>query len=103
MPSIPPLLPGFVLPLAAPVAGFFAGGSAASLRWHFANAKGRRNLLRLWRLQELLKVAVLGEDIGESLLDNIIGTGMDEGGILIDLRCGRISQPNRGADCVGFG
>src|ERR1700730_2362500 len=62
-----------------------------------ANAQRRCDLLRLWRLQEVLKVAIFGEDIGESLLDNIIGTSMDEGGILIDLSSGRVSEPDRSA------
>src|SRR5580658_4808657 len=70
--------------------------------WHLANAKGRRNLLRLWRLQELLKVTILGEDIAKRLLHDIIGAGMDVSGVLIDLRCSRVRQPNRGADLFGL-
>jgi hypothetical protein len=35
-----------------------------------------------------LEVSVFAEDIGESLLDYIVSTSPDEGGVLIDLGCG---------------
>ena len=43
-------------------------------------------------LEEVLKVAVFAEDISEGLLDDIIGASADEGGVLIDLGCGCVSQ-----------
>ena len=45
---------------------------------YLADAKRGRHLLRFRGLQELLEVAVFGEDIGERLLDDIVGTSVDE-------------------------
>jgi hypothetical protein len=42
----------------------------------------------LWRLQEVLEVAILREDISKRLFHDIIGGCFDESGVLIDLRSG---------------
>src|ERR1700739_252926 len=70
-------------------------------RWS-ANSQRGGDFLCFGRLQELLKVAVFREDIGERLLHHFIGGSVDEGGILIDLCSGRIGQPNRGAEVTGW-
>ena len=69
---------------------------------HFADAKGGRDLSGRRSLEEVLEVTVLAEDIGESLLDDIIGAGADERCILIDLSCGRMGQPDRCTDLTGL-
>src|SRR5271156_5503593 len=56
----------------------------------FANAKGGHDLFRLRSLQELLKLAVFGEDIGECLFDYIVGAGPNKGRVLIDQGSSRI-------------
>jgi hypothetical protein len=69
---------------------------------YFADAKRSRNLTGFRRFEEVLEVAIFAEDIRERLFNNIIGASADEGGILIDLRCGRISESNGGADLTGL-
>src|ERR1039458_1820645 len=59
-----------------------------------------RNLLGLWRLQKVLKVAVLREDIVERLVHHIVGGRVDEGSVLIDLLGGGFIQSNQGIDVV---
>ena len=53
------------------------------------------NLLGLWRLQKVLKVAVFREDIVERLVHHIVGGCVDESGVLIDLLGGGLVQPNQ--------
>ncbi len=66
--------------------------------WAFTDAQRGRDLLGLWRLQKVLKVAVLREHIVERFVHDIIGGCVDESGILIDLLSGRFVQANRSAD-----
>src|ERR1017187_9005331 len=68
------------------------------LIWAFTDAQRRGDLLGLWRLQKVLKVAVLREDIVERLVHHIVGGCVDEGGVLIDLLGGGLVQPNRSTD-----
>jgi hypothetical protein len=49
-----------------------------------------------------LEVAVFAEDVGESLLDHIVGASADEGGVLIDLSSGCVREANGGADLTGL-
>jgi hypothetical protein len=49
-----------------------------------------------------LEVAILAEDIGESLFDDIIGASANEGGVLTDLRCGCVSEANGCTDLTGL-
>ena len=44
----------------------------------------------------------LREDIGQSLLDYIVGASTNESRVLVDLRSGRIGEANRGADLFGL-
>src|ERR1700730_5957061 len=67
-----------------------------------ANAQRRCDLLRLWRLQEVLTVALFGKDIGEGMVDTIVGTIMDEGGIRIELSSGRVSELDRSSYVSGL-
>ncbi len=67
-----------------PLAGFFAGVSAASLA---AALRTRRvGVIRCASgdYQKLLKVAVFGEDIRKRLFHHIISRCVDESGVLID-------------------
>src|SRR5271157_1814372 len=66
--------------------------------WAFTDAQRRGDLLGLWRLQKVLEVAVLREDIVERLVDHIVGGCVDESGVLIDLLGGGLVQPNRSTD-----
>ena len=68
-----------------PDAGFVAGCSVAPFLGALRTRKVGGSLLGLWRLEKLLEVAVLREDIGERLLHNIVGGCVYESGILIDL------------------
>ena len=68
----------------------------------FTDTQRRDNLLSLWRLQEVLEVTVFREDIIERLIQNIVGGCVDEGGVLIDLRGGRLIQPNRSTDVTAL-
>src|SRR6185437_15854513 len=63
----------------------------------------RRNPLRFGSAKELLKLAVLRENIGKRLLHNVVRESVDERGVLIDLSSGRIGETYRGADVVGLG
>jgi hypothetical protein len=53
-------------------------------------------------LEEVLEGTVLRENVGEGLLHNIVSRRMDEGGILIYLGSGCVSEANRGADLFGL-
>jgi hypothetical protein len=44
------------------------------------------------------KIAVFGEQILKTLIDNLIGRSLDEGGILIDLDDNGIVKANIGGD-----
>jgi hypothetical protein len=77
-------------------------GRVSEIAWAFADTKRRCDLLRLWRFQILLEIAVFAEDVGESLFDYIICGCVYEGGVLIDLYSGGISEPNRSADLSGL-
>jgi hypothetical protein len=61
----------------------------------FTDTQCGSNLLGLWRLQKVLEVAVLREDIVERLVHNIVGGCVDESGVLIDLLGGGLIQPNK--------
>ena len=81
-----------------PAPSFFAGCSALILRISiraFTDAQRGSDLLGLWRLQKVLEVAVLREDIVERLVHNIVRGCVDESGILIDLFGGGFVQPNQ--------
>jgi predicted methyltransferase MtxX (methanogen marker protein 4) len=56
----------------------------------------------LRRLEKVLKVTVFREDIIERLIDNIVRGCVDEGGVLIDLRGGRLIKPNRSTDVTAL-
>src|SRR5258708_17538757 len=64
----------------------------------FTDTQRGSDLLSLWRLQKVLEVAVLREDIVERLVHNIVCGCMDESGILINLFGGGLVQPNRSTD-----
>src|SRR5208282_2535576 len=68
----------------------------------FSHTQSGGNLLGVCRLQEVLEVAVLREDIVERLVHNIIRGCVDESGVLIDLRGGRLIQPNRSTDMTAL-
>jgi hypothetical protein len=53
-------------------------------------------------LEEILEGTVFREDVGEGLLNDIVGRRPDEGGILVHLRSGCVSEANRGADLFGL-
>src|SRR5664279_1161219 len=63
------------------------------LIWAFADTQRGSDLVGLWRLQKVLKVAVLREDIVERLVHHIVGGCVDESGVLIDLLGGGLVQP----------
>ena len=98
MPSIPPQQPRVVLGIAPRLQ---ASSQAAPLLLEPAlcGCEASSDLLRLRRLQEVLKVAIFGEDIGERLLDDIVGGCVDEGGILIDLCSGCVGEPIEALIC----
>jgi hypothetical protein len=77
-----------------PAPSFFAGCSASPSHRAFTDAQRGSNLLGLWRLQKVLEVTVLREDIVERLVHNIVGGCVDESGVLIDLLGGGLIQPN---------
>ena len=78
-------------------------GAAAGLGSRdLTNPQRRCNLPGFRGLEEVLEVAVFAEDIGESLLDNIVSTSPNEGGILIDLGSGRVREPNGCANLTGL-
>jgi hypothetical protein len=85
-----------------PATSFLAGFLAAPLAGPFTDTQHRGNLLSLWRLQEVLEVTVFREDIIERLIQNIVGGCVDEGGVLIDLRGGRLIQPNGSTDVTAL-
>src|SRR5208283_3386889 len=68
----------------------------------FSHTQSRGNLLGVCRLQEVLEVPVFGEDIVERLVHNIIRGCVDEGGILIDLRCGDLIESDRSTDVAAL-
>src|SRR5208337_340449 len=68
------------------------------LIWAFTHAQRGSDLLGLWRLQKVLEVAVLREDIVERFIHNVVGGCVDESGVLIDLLGGGLVQPNRSTD-----
>ena len=68
----------------------------------FTDTQSRRNLLGLRRLEEVLEVTVLREDIVQRLVHNIVGGCVDEGGVLIDLCGGDLIQPNRSTDVAAL-
>src|SRR5271168_1865411 len=69
---------------------------------HFSDAKCGSDLSCLRRLQELLEVTIFGENIGQSLLNYIVGASTNESRILINLCGGCIGEANRGADLFGL-
>src|ERR1700687_6449122 len=68
----------------------------------FSHTQSGGNLLGVCRLQEVLEVAVLREDIVERLVHNIIRGCVNESGVLIDLCCGDLIQPNRSTDVAAL-
>jgi hypothetical protein len=58
---------------------------------------------RLGRLQELLKLAVFCEDVGEGLVHYVVRWCMEKGGVLIDLSCGGFIQADGGLDVSDLG
>ncbi len=77
--------------------------SARTIARPFTDAQSGSNLLGLRRLQKVLKVAVLREDIVERLVHNIVCGCVDESGILIDLCGGGLVEPNRSTDVADSG
>jgi hypothetical protein len=52
--------------------------------------------------KELLEVAVFGEDVGQSLVHDLIGWDMEKRCVLVDLRGGGCVKANGGVDVAGL-
>ncbi len=68
----------------------------------FTDTQSGSNLFGLRRLEEVLEVTVLRENIVERLINNIIGGCVHESGVLIDLRGGGLIEPNRSTDVAAL-
>ena len=71
-----------------------------TIAWAFTDTQSRRDLFGLRRIEEVLEVAIFREDIVHRLFDDIVGGYVNESGILIDLCCCDLIQPNRSADAT---
>jgi len=74
----------------------------ARLTGHTPNTETLRSLPGSLTPQEVLKVAVLGENVGECLVHDLIGGGMEKGGVLVDLLGGVLVETDRGGYLVGL-
>ena len=72
--------------------GFGEAGGQASAAGTFRIRNVEATFRASGVFRKSLEVAVFAEDIGESLFDDIIGASTDEGGVLINLRCGGVSE-----------
>jgi hypothetical protein len=74
----------------------------ARLTGHTPDTEALRSLPGSLTPQEVLKVAVLGENVGECLVHDLIGGGMEKGGVLVDLLGGVLVETDRGGYLVGL-
>jgi hypothetical protein len=71
-----------------------------TIAWAFTDTRCRRDLFSLRRIEEVLEVAIFREDIVHRLVDDIVGGYMNESGVVIDLCCCDLIQPNRSTDAA---
>ena len=67
-----------------------------------SDAKAARRASGFRSAQEVLEVAVFGEDVSKRLVHNLVRRSVQESGVLVDLPGGRLVETDHGGYIVGL-